>query len=93
MFRTAATVLALAVLGVAANANAAGYSYTVSPVGKSPAEVKAAVTDAAYKACNEAYANDVFIAYKREACVRDSVQAALAKAPLAANTGAVMASR
>lgn len=94
MIRTVATVLAVALLGAAATtANAADYSYTVSPAGKSPDQLKAAIVDAAYKVCNDAYANDVFIAYKRETCVRDSVQAALARAPLAANASAVVASR
>ncbi|MDR3513142.1 MAG: hypothetical protein P4L73_16020 [Caulobacteraceae bacterium] len=94
MFRTAATVLAFAVLGAAATANAA--EVTVPAVGKSPTELRAAVTQAAYKACNQAYEDDVFIAYKREACVRESVDTALGGASqgaLAANGRAVVASR
>jgi hypothetical protein len=79
MIRTAAAVLALAVLGAASAANAA--QYTVQTAGKSPAQVRADVTAAAYKACDQAYASDVLIAYERDACVRDSVQAALSKAP------------
>lgn len=78
MFRTAATALVLA-LGVASAANAAQYS--VSTDGKSAAEIRAEVTLAANKACTAAYANDVLIAYEREGCVRDTVAAALAKAP------------
>jgi hypothetical protein len=82
MIRTAAAVLALAV--VATSANAA--ELTVQTQGKSPAEIRAAVTGAAFKACNLAYADDVFVAYKRQGCVRDTVEATLAKIPGVAQT-------
>ena len=75
MFRIA--VLAGAALMTTA-ANAA--EIRVSTAGKSPAEIRAAVGDAALKVCKQAYANDVFAVYERDGCVRDTVADALAKA-------------
>lgn len=79
MIRTAAAILTLAVLGAASTASAA--QYAVPTAGKSPAQVRADVVNAAYKACDAAYAGDVLIAYERDGCVRASVQSALSKAP------------
>lgn len=79
MFRTAAAAALVLTLGAASTASAA--QYAVSTVGKSDAQIRADVTAAANKACSVAYANDVLIAYEREGCVRDTVAAALAKAP------------
>ncbi len=75
MFRIAA-LLGVAFMATAANAA----EIKVSIADKSPAEIRLAVTDAAYKACKQAYANDVFAVYERDGCVRDSVTEALAKA-------------
>lgn len=76
MIRTAAAVLSLALLATSANAA----QFTVSTVGKTPAELRVAVTDAAVKACALAYQDDRLAVYKRDDCVRESVEAALAKA-------------
>lgn len=95
MFRTAAALLSVAFLATAANAA----EVKVSTLDKSPTQVRAAVGDAAFKACKQAYAEDVFAIYERESCVRDSVADALAQtnsavAANAAHKGApVLASR
>ena len=96
MFRTAAAILSVAFLATAANAA----EIKVSTLDKSPTQVRAAVGDAAFKACKQAYADDVFAVYERDSCVRDSVADALAKANAgsavaanAAHQSAVLASR
>ena len=75
MIRTTVAVLGLAFLATAANAA----EISVPTAGRSPTEVRVAITDAAFKACKLAYADDVLAVYKRDSCVRDSVEAALAK--------------
>jgi hypothetical protein len=86
MFRTAAAAVLVLALGAATTASAAQYS--VSTAGKSDAQIRAEVTQAANKACTAAYSSDVLIAYEREDCVRDSVAAALSKAPQTAMNAA-----
>ena len=86
MFRFAAALVGVAFFATAANAA----EIKVSTADKSPAEVRAAVSDAAFKACRQAYSGDLFAIYERDGCVRDTVSDALAKAnaptPVAANT-------
>ncbi len=76
MFRTAAAILSVAFLATAANAA----EVKVSTLDKSPTQVRAAIGDAAFKACKQAYSDDVFAVYERDPCVRDSVADALARA-------------
>jgi hypothetical protein len=83
MFRFAAALVGVAFVATAANAA----EIKVSTADKSPAEIRAAVSDAAFKACRQAYAGDVFAIYERDGCVRDTVSEALAKA----NTGSAFA--
>ncbi|MDR3507871.1 MAG: hypothetical protein P4L64_08250 [Caulobacteraceae bacterium] len=95
MFRTSAIALGLAIL--AGSANAA--EFKVLTADKSPAELRAAVSDAAFKACKAAYAGDVFAVYERDGCVKETVETALTKANLGSETastaprGAVIATR
>ena len=83
MFRIAA-LAGVALMATAANAA----EIKVSTADKSPAEIRAAVSDAAFKACKQAYANDVFAVYERDGCVRDTVVEALAKANGGVDTAA-----
>lgn len=91
MFRFAAALVGVAFIATAVNAA----EIKVSTTDKSPSEVRAAVSDAAFKACRAAYAGDVLAIYERDGCVRDSVTEALAKAnagvATAANTKAPVA--
>lgn len=82
MFRTAAAVIGFAMLATAANAA----EIKVATLDKSPAEVRAAITDAADKACKSAYSGDVFFIYERDACVRNVVTDTMAKVDLANST-------
>jgi len=67
-------ILSLA-LGVAMLSGAASAAeYRVDTTGKSPAEVRAAVQDVAFKACKVSYSGDYFADYKRDACVKDTVK-------------------
>jgi hypothetical protein len=75
MFRTAAALVGVAFFATAANAA----DIKVSTVDKSPAQLRAAVSDAAFKACREVYSGDVFAVYERDGCVRDTVSDAMAK--------------
>lgn len=95
MFRTASVVLGLAFLATATNAA----EIKVSTLDKSPAQLRAAVSDAAFKACSRAYSGDVLAIYEREACARDAAEVALTKSTATTNAqntardGAVLASR
>ena len=95
MFRTASVVLGLAFLATATNAA----EIKVSTLDKSPAQLRAAVSDAAFKACKQAYSGDALAMYEREACARDAAEAALLKSTASTNAqntvrdGAVLASR
>jgi hypothetical protein len=88
MFRTAAAVIGFAFLATAANAA----EIKVTTLDKSPAEVRAAITDAAVKACNAAYSGDNLFIYERDACVRNVVADTVAKVELA-NATAMNAQR
>lgn len=84
MFRTAAALVGVAFLATAANAA----EIKVSTADKSPAQIRAAVSEAAFKACRQAYAGDAFAVYERDGCVRDTLADALAKADVGAATAA-----
>jgi hypothetical protein len=77
MIRTIAIALGLAL--VAASANAA--DITVQTAGKTPAQIRADISDAANKACARAYADDNLSVYKRSSCVYETYQAAMAQVP------------
>ena len=76
MFRMTSLVLGLALLATSVSAA----EIKVSTQNKSVNEVRVAVSDAAFKACKQAYADDLFAVYERDTCVRDSVASALSKA-------------
>jgi len=75
MNRLSAIVLGAALLAGAANAA----EFKVSTVGKSPTELRAAVSEAAFKACKSAYAGEIFADYERDGCVKSTVKASLAR--------------
>jgi hypothetical protein len=73
MTRIIATVLGVAFLATSANAA----DFAVQTAGKSPAEVRAAVVEAARKACASAYGNDYLPVYISKSCVSDTVADAM----------------
>jgi hypothetical protein len=75
MIRTIAIALGAAFM--AASANAA--DITVQTAGKSPAQIRADISDAAYKACARAYADDALSVYKRGSCAYETYQAAMSQ--------------
>jgi gamma-glutamyl:cysteine ligase YbdK (ATP-grasp superfamily) len=82
MSRLTTLVLALGLVAGAANAA----EIKVSAAGKSPAELRAAVSQAAFSACKTAYNGEVFAYYEREACVTDTVKTVMAKVQLGVDT-------
>jgi hypothetical protein len=91
---TTAALLGLALVAGSAQAQ----DYKVNVVDKSPAQIKAAITSAARKACRDAYEGDWFSPYVQQDCVRETVQkadaelsgAAVAQSAGAAKTDAAM---
>lgn len=83
MYRTTALIIGLTLLAGSASAD----QYTVTLYGKSPAQVRTEINDAAYKACKAAYYEEIYADYELDSCVADSVEAAQAQARtvLAAN--------
>lgn len=65
--------LALGIAMIAGAANA--MDIRVNTAGKSDAEVRLLVRDAAHKACKLEYNGDYFADYKRDGCERDTVRA------------------
>ena len=79
MTRSVALTLssAFAALLMAGAAHAADYK--VEAVGKSRAELRLAVSDAAFKACRAVYKGEAFADYERDGCVKDTVKLTLRK--------------
>jgi redox-regulated HSP33 family molecular chaperone len=77
MIRTTTAAAALALAFLATSANAA--DIVVQTAGKSPAEIRTAIAEAAHKACVRAYANDYLSVYKTDTCVADTIADAMGK--------------
>jgi hypothetical protein len=69
--------IALAAAAMATWANAA--DITIQTADKSPAQIRAAITDAAHKVCARAYWDNSLSVYKRESCVEDTMAEAMSQ--------------